>query len=99
MLACDVAFLVIGRIVRPSHRRDCTRSAGPITEYHSVLWSDHLTFDTVAHMAYPNTLIFVDCPSSEPTASAQFYAAVFGSEVEPRKGGDSPELPEGFTGE
>lgn len=35
-------------------------------------------------MTYPNTLIFVDFPSSEPEASAEFYAAVFGWEVEPR---------------
>jgi len=35
-------------------------------------------------MTYPNTLIFVDFPSSDPTASAEFYAAVFGWEVEPR---------------
>jgi predicted enzyme related to lactoylglutathione lyase len=35
-------------------------------------------------MTYPNTLIFVDFPSSEPTASAAFYEAVFGWEVEPR---------------
>ncbi len=35
-------------------------------------------------MTYPNTLIFVDFPSTEPTASAAFYEAVFGWEVEPR---------------
>ena len=35
-------------------------------------------------MAFPNTLIFVDFPSSDPTASAEFYEAVFGWEVEPR---------------
>ena len=35
-------------------------------------------------MTYPNTLIFVDFPSTDPAASAEFYAAVFGWEVEPR---------------
>jgi predicted enzyme related to lactoylglutathione lyase len=35
-------------------------------------------------MGYPNTLIFVDFPSPEPSAAAEFYAAVFGWEVEPR---------------
>lgn len=35
-------------------------------------------------MPYPNTLIFVDFPSSDPEASAVFYEAVFGWEVEPR---------------
>ncbi len=35
-------------------------------------------------MPYPNTLIFVDFPSSDPEASAEFYRAVFGWEVEPR---------------
>lgn len=35
-------------------------------------------------MSYPNTLIFVDFPSSDPEASAEFYRAVFGWEVEPR---------------
>ncbi len=29
-------------------------------------------------MPYPNTLIFVDFPSSDPAASAAFYAEVFG---------------------
>ncbi|MEO1057647.1 MAG: VOC family protein [Actinomycetota bacterium] len=38
-------------------------------------------------MAYPNTLIFVDFPSTDPEASAEFYAAVFGWEVEPRPAG------------
>ena len=38
-------------------------------------------------MAYPNTLIFVDFPSSDPSASAAFYAEVFGWEVEPRPEG------------
>ena len=38
-------------------------------------------------MAYPNTLIFVDFPSSDPAASAAFYAEVFGWEVEPRPEG------------
>jgi predicted enzyme related to lactoylglutathione lyase len=35
-------------------------------------------------VTYPNTLIFVDFPSTDPAASAEFYAAVFGWEVEPR---------------
>ena len=38
-------------------------------------------------MAYPNTLIFVDFPSTDPEASAEFYSAVFGWEVEPRPSG------------
>ncbi|MEM8621457.1 MAG: VOC family protein [Actinomycetota bacterium] len=38
-------------------------------------------------MAYPNTLIFVDLPSTDPEASAEFYSAVFGWEVEPRPAG------------
>jgi predicted enzyme related to lactoylglutathione lyase len=38
-------------------------------------------------MSYPNTLIFVDFPSTDPAASAEFYAAVFGWEVEPRPAG------------
>ena len=38
-------------------------------------------------MPYPNTLIFVDLPSDDPAASAEFYAAVFGWEVEPRPEG------------
>src|SRR3990170_2327251 len=38
-------------------------------------------------MSYPNTLIFVDFPSTDPVASAEFYAAVFGWEVEPRPEG------------
>lgn len=38
-------------------------------------------------MPYPNTLIFVDFPSSDPVASGEFYAAVFGWEVEPRPAG------------
>ena len=38
-------------------------------------------------MGYPNTLIFVDVPSTDPVASAEFYAAVFGWEVEPRPEG------------
>jgi predicted enzyme related to lactoylglutathione lyase len=38
-------------------------------------------------MGYPNTLIFVDFPSTDPVASADFYAAVFGWEVEPRPEG------------
>ena len=35
-------------------------------------------------MTYPNTLIFVDFPSTDPEASARFYNEVFGWEVEPR---------------
>lgn len=35
-------------------------------------------------MTYPNTLIFIDFPSDDPEASAQFYRDVFGWEVEPR---------------
>lgn len=35
-------------------------------------------------MSYPNTLIFVDFPSTDPAAAAEFYAAVFGWAVEPR---------------
>ena len=38
-------------------------------------------------MAYPNTLIFVDFPSNDPEATAQFYAEVFGWEVEGRPTG------------
>ncbi|MDH3752387.1 MAG: VOC family protein [Acidimicrobiia bacterium] len=38
-------------------------------------------------MSYPNTLIFVDFPSDDPEASAAFYEAVFGWEVEPRPAG------------
>jgi predicted enzyme related to lactoylglutathione lyase len=38
-------------------------------------------------MGAPNTLIFVDFPSADPAASAEFYAAVFGWEVEPRPEG------------
>ena len=38
-------------------------------------------------MSYPNTLIFVDFPSTDPEASARFYAEVFGWEVEPRPAG------------
>lgn len=38
-------------------------------------------------MPYPNTLIFVDFPSDDPEASAEFYEAVFGWEIEPRPGG------------
>jgi catechol 2,3-dioxygenase-like lactoylglutathione lyase family enzyme len=38
-------------------------------------------------MTYPNTLIFVDFPSDDPEASARFYEAVFGWEVEPRPAG------------
>lgn len=38
-------------------------------------------------MTYPNTLIFFDFPSDDPEASAEFYSAVFGWEIEPRPGG------------
>jgi predicted enzyme related to lactoylglutathione lyase len=38
-------------------------------------------------MGYPNTLIFVDFPSTDPVASAEFYGAVFGWEVEGRPEG------------
>lgn len=38
-------------------------------------------------MGYPNTLIFVDFPSTDPEATATFYANVFGWEVEGRPGG------------
>lgn len=38
-------------------------------------------------MGYPNTLIFVDFPSTDTAASAEFYAAVFGWDVEPRPEG------------
>ena len=33
-------------------------------------------------MSYPNTLIFVDFPSTDPEASARFYAEVFGWEFD-----------------
>lgn len=35
-------------------------------------------------VSYPNTLIFVDLTSSDPAACAEFYAAVFGWENDPR---------------
>jgi predicted enzyme related to lactoylglutathione lyase len=38
-------------------------------------------------VSYPNTLIFVDFPSTDPEAAAEFYSAVFGWEVEPRPAG------------
>ena len=38
-------------------------------------------------MSYPNTLIFVDLPSTDPAASAKFYHEVFGWEVEGRPEG------------
>ncbi len=38
-------------------------------------------------MSYPNTLIFVDFPSADPEATAEFYEAVFGWEVEGRPAG------------
>ena len=39
-------------------------------------------------MAYPNTLIFFDFASDDPVASAEFYEAVFGWEIEPRPAGE-----------
>lgn len=39
-------------------------------------------------MGYPNTLIFVDLPSTDPAATARFYAEVFGWEVEGRPEGE-----------
>jgi predicted enzyme related to lactoylglutathione lyase len=36
---------------------------------------------------YPNTLIFVDFPATDPIAAGEFYAAVFGWEVEGRPAG------------
>ena len=38
-------------------------------------------------MPYPNTLIFVDLPSSDPAATAAFYAEVLGWDVEGRPEG------------
>jgi catechol 2,3-dioxygenase-like lactoylglutathione lyase family enzyme len=38
-------------------------------------------------MTYPNTLIFVDIPADDPEAAGQFYAEVFGWEVEGRPTG------------
>ncbi len=38
-------------------------------------------------VAEPNTLIFVDFPTSEPERAAAFYREVFGWEVEPRPEG------------
>lgn len=38
-------------------------------------------------MKYPNTLIFVDFPATDPASAAEFYAGVFGWEVEPRPAG------------
>ena len=38
-------------------------------------------------MASPNTLIFVDFPTTDPRAAAHFYREVFGWEVEPRPEG------------
>ena len=35
-------------------------------------------------MTVHNTLIFVDVPSDDPAAAADFYREVFGWEVEPR---------------
>ena len=38
-------------------------------------------------MAFPNTLIFVDLPTTDPDAAGKFYAEVFGWEDDPRLGG------------
>lgn len=38
-------------------------------------------------MGYPNTLIFVDLPSTDPVASARFYSEVLGWTVEGRPEG------------
>ena len=38
-------------------------------------------------MGHPDTLIFVDFPSTDPAASAEFYAAVFEWQVEPHPEG------------
>ena len=35
-------------------------------------------------MSYPNTLVFIDIPSTEPAAAHAFYSEVFGWEVEER---------------
>jgi len=35
-------------------------------------------------MNFPNTLIFVDFPSTDPAATAKFYEAVLGWDTEPR---------------
>ena len=50
-------------------------------------WSDHQTGARLRAMAYPNTLIFVDFPSTDPEATGRFYAEVFGWEVEGRPAG------------
>ncbi|MDQ3738983.1 MAG: hypothetical protein M3337_07420 [Actinomycetota bacterium] len=47
-------------------------------------------------MACPNSLIFVDFPSTDPGASAEFYAAVFVLWI---KGGEKPPIPAGWTSE
>ncbi len=48
-------------------------------------------------MASPNTLIFVDFPSPDPQAAAEFYGYVFGWEVEGRPAGDFHRIvPGGF---
>ncbi len=81
--------------------RRLLRRAGSIPgragRYADRSWSDHQTdarfaSDSSAHtakdaMAYPNTLIFVDFPSTDPEATAQFYAEVFGWQVEGRPAG------------
>ncbi len=38
-------------------------------------------------MAEPNTLIFVDLPSPDPEATAEFYSEVMGWQIEPRPAG------------
>lgn len=38
-------------------------------------------------MSYPNTLIFVDLPSPDPSATARFYSEVMGWEIEGRPEG------------
>ena len=38
-------------------------------------------------MAFPNTLIFVDLPTTDPDAAGKFYAEVFGWEDDPRLDG------------
>jgi len=38
-------------------------------------------------MTYPNTMIFVDLPATDPTAAGEFYAEVFGWVHEPRPEG------------
>jgi len=48
-------------------------------------------------MAGPNTLIFVDMPSSDPPATARFYAEVLGWDDDPRSRGNFHRMmPGGF---